>query len=91
MGFISYKNKFNIKYGFEKDESHSISNISKLTGYKKEGLKIIYNKGMGAFFTNPSSVRKQVKTPQQWAMARVYSAVMGGKSSIIDANLLKRS
>lgn len=81
---LTYKNKFNIKYGFKKDESHSIINISKITGYKKEGLKIIFNKGEGAFFSNPSSVRKQVKTPQQWAMARVYSAVMGGKASKID-------
>jgi hypothetical protein len=45
---------------------------------------------MDAFFTNPSSVRKQVKSPQQWAMARIYSAVMGGKASIIDANHLKK-
>jgi hypothetical protein len=89
MSFISYKNKFNIKYGFDKDESHSIATISKLTGYKKEGLKIIFDKGMGAYFTNPSSVRKQVKSPQQWAMARIYSAVMGGKASIIDANHLQ--
>ena len=48
---------------------------------KKEGLKNIYDKGMGAYFTNPSSVRKQVKSPQQWAMARVNSFVTGGKTT----------
>ena len=39
--------------------------------------------------TNPESVRPNVKSKEQWAMARVYSAVMGGKASKIDANELK--
>ena len=88
MGFLSYKNKFNAKYGFDKDTSHSISEIAKLTGYKKSGLEIIYEKGYAAFFTNPQSVRPQVNSPEQWAMARIYSAVMGGKSAKIDASHL---
>jgi len=88
MLFTSYKNKFNAKYGFAKDASHSIADIAKLTGYKKAGLEIVYNKGIGAYKTNPSSVRPQVKSPEQWAMARIYSAVMGGKASKIDADHL---
>jgi hypothetical protein len=43
---------------------------------------------MGAFFTNPSSVRKQVKSPHHWGMSRIYSSIMGGKASIIDASHL---
>jgi hypothetical protein len=35
---LTYKNKFNMKYGFLKDASHSIAQISQLTGYKKSGL-----------------------------------------------------
>ena len=85
MLFTSYKNKFNTKYGFEKDASHSIAEIAKLTGYKKSGLETIYDKGVGAYKTNPQSVRPQVKSPEQWAMARIYSAVMGGKAAKIDA------
>lgn len=88
MGFLSYKNKFNIMYGFDKDASHSIAEISKLTGYKRSGLQTIYDKGIGAYKTNPESVRPQVKSPEQWAMARIYSAVMGGKASKIDASHL---
>lgn len=88
MLFTSYKNKFNAKYGFDKDQSHSIAEIAKLTGYKKDGLEIIYNKGVGAYRTNSQSVRPQVKSPEQWAMARIYSAVMGGKTSKIDADHL---
>jgi hypothetical protein len=88
---LTYKDKFNIKYGFEKGTSHSLSEISKLTGYKLAGLKIIFNKGVGAFRTNPSSVRPSVKSPEQWAYARIYSAVMGGKAAKIDeSHLIKK-
>jgi len=87
----TYKQKFNKRYGFDKDASHSVAEISKLTGYKLAGLKTIVDKGQGAYFSNPSSVRPQVKSAQQWAVARLYSAVMGGKASKIDAaHLVKK-
>ena len=85
MPVDTYKNKFNKKYGFEKDASHSVAEISKLTGYKLAGLKTIVEKGEGAYFSNPTSVRPQVKNPTQWGLARLYSAVMGGKAAKIDA------
>lgn len=84
----TYKQKFNKKYGFAPSTPHSIADISKLTGYKKSGLKTIFEKGEGAFFSNPESVRPFVKSPQQWAYSRLYSAVMGGKSAKIDATHL---
>ena len=88
---VTYKQKFNKKYGFEKDEPHSLSEIAKVTGYKLSGLKTIFNKGIGAFKTNPTSVRPTVKSPEQWAQARVYSAVMGGKAAKIDqSHLIKK-
>lgn len=87
----TYKNKFNKKYGFKKDESHSLSEISKLTGYKVSGLKTIVSKGEGAYYSNPQSVRPQVKNPTQWGLARVYSAVMGGKAATVDkTHLIKK-
>lgn len=85
---ITYKDKFNKKFGFPKDTSHSLSEIAKLTGYKLSGLKTIFDKGVGAYKTNPSSVRPNVTSPEQWAQARVYSAVMGGKAAKIDASHL---
>jgi len=89
MGY-TYKNKFNKKYGFKLDTSHSLSDIAKITGYKETGLQTIFNKGIGAFKTNPSSVRPSVTSPEQWAQARVYSAVMGGKTAKIDATHLMK-
>jgi hypothetical protein len=90
MSAYTYKSQFNKKYGFEQDEPHSLADISKITGYKKSGLQTIFDKGVGAFKTNPTSVRKGIRSPEQWAAARVYSAVMGGKSAAIDKSHLIR-
>jgi|TARA_B110001469_G_scaffold126322_1_gene143689 hypothetical protein len=84
----SYKNKFNKKYGLPKDKSNSLEEISKLSGYKLSGLKKILKKGEGAYFSNPSSVRPTVTSATQWGIARIYSAVMGGKAAKIDKDLL---
>jgi hypothetical protein len=84
----TYKEKFNAKYGFAKDESHSLAEVAKLTGYKKSGLDTIIDKGKGAYFSNPESVRPTVKSPDQWAYARLYSAVMGGKAARVDKKQL---
>lgn len=86
---VTWKHKYNKKYGYPLTESHSLKEISKDTGISMKGLKQIYKKGVGAFKTNPSSVRKNVRSSQQWAMGRVYSAVMGGKASDVDAKELK--
>lgn len=86
----TYRDKFNKKFGFKKGSSHSLSEISKKTGYKKAGLEKIVEKGEGAFYSNPESVRPHVKNPTQWARARVYSAVMGGKAARVDKDLLKK-
>ena len=87
---VTYKQKFNKKYGFDSDESHSLAEIAKITKLKLSALQDIYDKGVGAYKTNPQSVRPNVKSKEQWAMARVYSAVMGGKAAKVDANELER-
>lgn len=88
---VTYRQKFNRKYGFPKDASHSLSEISKLTGFQLSGLQTIFNKGVGAYYTNPESVRPHIRSPEEWAYARVYSAVMGGKSAKVDAAHLKKN
>jgi hypothetical protein len=90
MSNYTYKNQFNKKYGFEKDTPHSLADISKITGYKKSGLETIFDKGIGAFKTNPASVRPGIRSPEQWGAARLYSAVMGGKTARVDAKHLIR-
>ena len=88
-GVVTYRDKYNKKYGYPKNSSHSLSDIAKKTGVSKKGIQEIYNKGIGAYKTNPGSVRPNVKSKEQWAYARVYSAVMGGKAADVDAKELK--
>jgi hypothetical protein len=89
VNYVSYKDKYNKKYNYPKDKSNTLKEISKDTVVSMKGLQQIYNKGIGAYKTNPSSVRPNVKSKEQWAMARVYSAVMGGKASKVDSNELE--
>ena len=72
---LTYKHKFNKKYGFKRDEPHSIAEIARLTGYKLSGLQTIFNRGVGAFRTNRAAVRPHVKSEDEWAYARVYAAI----------------
>ena len=71
----TYKQKFNKKHGQKLNQSNSLEDIARLSGYRLSGLKTIYNKGIGAYKTNPQSVRPQVKSAEQWAVARVYASV----------------
>ena len=84
----TYKNKFNKKYGFKKDDSHSIKEIAKLSNIKYRNALKIVKKGEGAYYSNPSSVRPNVKSARQWGVSRLYSAVGGGKAATIDKDLL---
>lgn len=85
---LTYRQQFNKKYGFPLDASHSLQEISNLSGYDLRGLRVILAKGEGAYFSDRQSVRPNVTNATQWGMARVYSAVMGGKASKVDATHL---
>ena len=88
---MTWKTKFNKKYGQPADASNSLSKIAKLTGIPRSGIQKIYNKGIGAYKTNPSSVRPNVKSKEQWAYARVYASVSpGSKANKIDKSHLKK-
>ena len=98
----TYKQKFNKKYGFEKNASHSIREISSQAGISYRNALKIVEKGRGARRNNPSSVRSASDgkkrggkglagkmSAQQWGVARLYSAVMGGGAKKYDKDLLK--
>ena len=73
-----------------KDTGHSLEELSKVSAVPIHILEEVYDRGIGAYKTNPQSVRlknsyvKNVKAPmnkklskEQWAMARVYSFLDG--------------
>ena len=72
------------------DKGYSLKELSSITGVSVPTLQEVYNRGIGAYKTNPLSVRlkgsfaKGVNAPmskklskEQWAMARVYSFLNG--------------
>lgn len=67
---------FKRKHNIPVDQSLSLNKIASLSGMSVAALKEVYERGMGAYHSNPGSVRPQVKSAQQWANARVYSFVM---------------
>lgn len=77
---LTNKQKFNKRYKQPINQPNSKKDISKLTGISMSILDQVYYRGMGAFKSNPSSVRKSVTSPQQWAIARIYSFAVGGRT-----------
>jgi len=90
---ITNKQKYNVKHGYKRDDAHSKKDISKKTGIPVRILDEVYDRGVGARKNNPGSVRslksgekvggnslKGKMSAEQWAMGRVYSFVMKGKT-----------
>ncbi len=103
---MTQKEEYNKRHKFKKDEPHSKKEISKISNVPMKVLDEVYDRGLGAYKTNPQSVRlkgsykKDVKAPmskklsaERWAQARVYSFVnkIEGKRLLNhDKDLLKK-
>jgi len=88
---LTNKQKFNKKYGRALDASNSLTSISKDTGIARNILQQVYNRGTGAYRSNPSSVRnvKGVKggagpkmSKEAWSYGRVYGFIMKNSKQI---------
>jgi hypothetical protein len=77
------------KHGLPPDTSLSLAEVASYAQMPVAALRKVYQKGLGAYHTNPESVRvkgtfkkdasvplSRKLSPQQWAMARVYAFVM---------------
>ncbi len=63
-----------VKKGLKKkaeDHNKSVDSATKKTSVRT--LSTVFRRGVGAYKTNPGSVRPNVKGPEQWAYARVNS------------------
>lgn len=89
--------------GLPADTSFSVSELARAIKVPAEALQEVYNRGIGAWKSNPASVRllsgeKNYSTSragkmskEQWAMARVYSFVNRGKTfHTTDADIARR-
>jgi hypothetical protein len=85
---MTHRKSFLKKYNLE-DKSYSLDQLSKISGVSLHTLNQVYKRGIGAYNTQPSSVRMKGTykkgpapmsmklSPQQWAYARVYSFLNG--------------
>ena len=80
--------KFLKRVGLPEDVNLSLEDVSSLSGIPTEALQIIWNRGIGAWKTNPESVRVQFSfhkkknaprqsrlSKEQWAWGRVWAFV----------------
>jgi hypothetical protein len=61
--------------------------LAKACGCPMSVLKAIIRKGEGAYYSGGS---RPNQTAQSWAMARLASALTGGKSAKVDFHLLRK-
>ena len=61
--------------------------LSKKTGCSINAFKQIIKKGEGAYYSSGS---RPNQTAQSWAIARLASAISGGKASLVDINILEK-
>lgn len=82
------------------DKGYSLMELANISGVSRGILQQVYNRGIGAYKTQPISVRmkgtfkKFVAAPmsmklskEQWAMARVYSFLDGNPKHDQDLHL----
>ena len=93
------REKFLKKHNLSPDTSLSMLEISKLSGMPLNALRKVYDRGLGAYKSNPTSVRmkgtfkKGVDAPmskklsaEQWGYGRVYAFVMKTPKVFKDAD-----
>ena len=61
--------------------------LARVTGCSKSALQKIISKGEGAYFSSGS---RPNQTAQSWGLARLASAITGGKAAAVDYSILEK-
>jgi len=75
---MSKRSKFTVEFEkiYPKDKSRSSATLAKHFNIKKSVLDDAYDRGVGAYKSNRSAVRKGVSSPEQWAKPRQYKLLL---------------
>lgn len=91
----THRERYLKKVGLSSKESHSLSELSKVSKVPERILQEVYNRGIGAWKSNPTSVRLKSDfsknpspaiprsarlTKEQWGLSRVYSFLNKGQT-----------
>jgi hypothetical protein len=87
--FKSKKSKHIIKAEkiYNVDKVGATNELAKATKCSKKTLAKIISKGAGAYFSSGS---RPNQTAQSWGIARLASAITGGKAAAVDYNILEK-
>ena len=69
------------------DKIGPTNELAKATKCSKKTLSKIINKGAGAYFSSGS---RPNQTAQSWGVARLASAITGGKAAAVDYSILEK-
>jgi hypothetical protein len=88
----SFKSKkshhiINAEKMYKTDKIGATTELAKATKCSKSALAKIINKGEGAYFSSGS---RPNQTAQSWGLARLASAITGGKAAAIDYSILEK-
>ena len=88
----SFKNKksnhiMNARKIYKIDKIAPNNQLARKTGCSVSALKQIVKKGEGAYYSSGS---RPNQTPQSWGLARLASAITGGKSAAVDYDILDK-
>ena len=73
---MTNKQEFKRRFKQDKDKSNSKEDISRLAKIPMSIVNEVISRGVGAWETNPSSVRRingKKMSKEQWSMSRLYS------------------
>ena len=88
---LTNKQKFNIIYkNKDKNQPNSKLDISRLTKIPMKFLDEVYDRGAGAWKSNPSSVRRvngKKLSQDAWSYSRVYAFIVKRKEGRLDFDL----
>lgn len=75
---MSRRSKFTIAFEkiYPEGKSRSSTAIGKYFNIKPSIIQEAFNRGVGAYKSNPASVRPSVKSPDQWGNARKLKLVL---------------
>jgi DNA invertase Pin-like site-specific DNA recombinase len=77
----------NAKKMYNVDKIGATQELAKATKCTKKTLAKIINKGEGAYFSSGS---RPNQTAQSWGLARLASAITGGKTAAVDYSILEK-
>ena len=87
--FKSKKSKHIVKAEkiYNVDKIGATNELAKATKCSKKSLAKIISKGAGAYFSSGS---RPNQTAQSWGIARLASAITGGKAAAVDYSILEK-